>query len=75
MFSKVKVSPLKERTLPTLQLLAAQLALKCLIFSNGMFRNVKIEEISLLSCFILDLVKLLERMFLLTIGSKRLILC
>ena len=42
MFSKVKVSPLKERTLPTLELLAAQLALKCFIsiFSNGLFKNV-----------------------------------
>ena len=48
-FSKVKVSPLKERTLPTLELLAAQLALKCFgtIFDSGLLCNTKFECITL----------------------------
>ena len=48
-FSKVKVSPLKERTLPTLELLAAQLALKCFgtIFDSGLLGDTKFECITL----------------------------
>ena len=48
-FSKVKVSPLKERTLPTLELLASQLALKCFLTlsSSGIFKDVVIDEINL----------------------------
>ena len=48
-FSKVKVSPLKERTLPSLELLASQLALKCFrsIFEDGLFSEVKIDSIIL----------------------------
>ena len=43
-FSKVKVSPLKERTLPSLELLAAQLSLKCLqsIFDDVCFQVLKL---------------------------------
>ena len=49
-FSKVKVSPLKERTLPTIELLGAQLALKCFstIFERGLFNGAKVDSITLL---------------------------
>ena len=48
-FSKVKVSPLKKRTLPTLELLGAQLALKCFstIFESGLFNGTKIDSITI----------------------------
>ena len=48
-FAKTKVSPVKERTLPTLELLAAQLALKCFdtIFENNLICNTKFESITL----------------------------
>ena len=48
-FSKVKVSPLKERTLLTLELLGAQLALKCFstVFESGLFNGTKIDSITL----------------------------
>ena len=48
-FSKVKVSPLKERTLPTLELLAALLAVKCFctIFDNGLLSETKVDSITL----------------------------
>ena len=40
------MSPVKERTLPTLELLASLLALKCLssIFDDGLFVNVSISS-------------------------------
>ena len=49
LFSKVKVSPIKERTLPTLELLAAQLSLKCLktIFDDGLISETQLESIVL----------------------------
>ena len=49
LFSKVKVSPIKERTLPTLQLLAAQLSVKCLktIFDDGLISETQLESIVL----------------------------
>ena len=45
--SKVKVSLLKERTLPTLDLLAVQLALKCFltIFNIGLMKEVSFCDI------------------------------
>ena len=48
-FSKVKASPLKERTLPTLKLLAVQLALKCFvtIFNDGLMKDVTFSDINL----------------------------
>ena len=48
-FSKVKASPLKERTLPTLELLAVQLALKCFvtIFNDGLMKDVTFSDINL----------------------------
>ena len=48
-FAKNKVSPIKEKTLPTLELLAAQLALKCFdtIFENNLLNSTKIESITL----------------------------
>ena len=41
-FSQVKANPLKERTLPTLELLVVQLALKCFvtIFNDGLMKDV-----------------------------------
>ena len=47
-FSKVKASPLKERTLPTLELLAVQLALKCFltIFNDGLMKDVSFSDIN-----------------------------
>ena len=49
LFPKVKVSPIKERTLPTLELLAAQLSLKCLktIFDDGHISETQLESIVL----------------------------
>ena len=49
LFSKTKVSPLKERTLPTLELLASLLALKCCcsIFESGLLSGINIEDITL----------------------------
>ena len=43
------MSPIKERTLPTLELLASLLALKCLssIFDDGLFVNISISSIVL----------------------------
>ena len=40
-FSKVKVSLLKERTLPTLELLAVELAFKCflIMFNDGLIKD------------------------------------
>ena len=48
-FSKVKVSPLKERTLFSLELLATQLSLKCFqsIFEDGLFSGIKFDSITL----------------------------
>ena len=48
-FSKVEASPLKERTLPTLELLAVQLALKCFvtIFNDGLMKDVTFSDINL----------------------------
>ena len=48
-FSNVKPSPLKERTLPTLELLAVQLALKCFltIFNDGLTKEVSFSDIDL----------------------------
>ena len=48
LFSKVKASPLKERTLPTLELLAVQLALKCFltIFSDGLMKDVSFSDVN-----------------------------
>ena len=48
-FSKVKASPLKERTLLTLELLAVHLALKCFltISSNGLMNDVSFSDINL----------------------------
>ena len=45
-FSKVKVSLLKERTLPASELLGAQLALKCFstIFESGLFNGTKVDS-------------------------------
>ena len=47
LFSKVKVSPIKQRTLPTLELLAAQLSLTCLktIFDDGLISPSLLESI------------------------------
>ena len=47
-FSKVKASLLRERTLPTLELLAVQLALKCFltIFNNGLMKDVSFSDIN-----------------------------
>ena len=47
-FSKVKASPLKERTLPTLELLAVQLAPKCFltIFNVGLMKDVSFSDIN-----------------------------
>ena len=47
-FSKVKASPLKERTLPTLELLAVPLALKCFltIFNDGLMKDVSFSDIN-----------------------------
>ena len=47
-FSKVKVSPLKERTLPTLELLAVQLTLKCFLttFNDGLMEDVSFSDIN-----------------------------
>ena len=47
-FLKVKASPLKERTLPTLELLAVQLALKCFltIFNDGLMKDVSFSDIN-----------------------------
>ena len=49
LFAKVKVSPIKERTLPTLELLAAQLSLKCLktIFEDGFLSEALLKSIVL----------------------------
>ena len=49
-FSKVKASPLKERTLPTLELLAVHLALKCFltIFNDGLMKDVSFSDINFL---------------------------
>ena len=49
LFSKVKVSPIKERTLPTLELLATQLALKCLrtIFDDGLIVKSRLDSVTL----------------------------
>ena len=49
LFSKVKVSPLKQRTLPTLELLAAQLSLKCLktIFEGGLVPSDLLDSVVL----------------------------
>ena len=48
LFSKVKASPLKERTLPTLELLAVQLALKCFltIFRDGLMKDVSFSDVN-----------------------------
>ena len=53
-FSKVKASPLKERTLPTLELLAVQLALKCFltIFNDGLMKDVSFSDINFFMLFI-----------------------
>ena len=47
-FSKVKAGLLKERTLPTLELLAVQLALKCFltIFNDGLMKDVSFSDIN-----------------------------
>ena len=47
-FSKVKARPLKERTLPTLELLAVQLALTCFltIFNNEIMKDVSFSDIN-----------------------------
>ena len=48
-FSKVIASPLKERTLPTLEVLAVRLALKCFvtIFNDGLMKDVTFSDINL----------------------------
>ena len=48
-FSKVKASPLKEQTFPTLELLAVQLALKCFvtIFYDGLMKEVTFSDVNL----------------------------
>ena len=47
-FSKVKASPLKERALPTLELLAVPLAIKCFltIFNDGLMKDVSFSAIN-----------------------------
>ena len=49
LFAKTKVGPVRERTLPSLELLASLLALKCLvtIFDNGIFVNISLNSIVL----------------------------
>ena len=49
LFSKVKVSPIKERILPTLELLAVQLSIKCLktTFDDGLISETQLESIVL----------------------------
>ena len=48
-FTKSKLSPLKERTLPSLELLASYLALKCLktILEDGLFVNINLSSVVL----------------------------
>ena len=43
------MSPIKERTLPTLELLAAQLSLKCLktIFDDGLISESQLDSVVL----------------------------
>ena len=45
----MKVNPLKERTVPSLELLASQLSLKCFqsIFEDGLFSGIKFDRITL----------------------------
>ena len=47
-FLKVKASPLKERTLPTLEFSAVRLVLKCFltIFNNGLMEYVSFSDIN-----------------------------
>ena len=47
-FQRLKLSLLKERTLPTLELLAVQLALKCFltIFNDGLIKDVSFSDIT-----------------------------
>ena len=48
-FAKLKVSSIRKRSLPTLELLASLLALKCLssIFEDRLFVNIRINSIVL----------------------------